>query len=105
MELEIREHSPHDLAGYADVSIAFTVSRVLDVIVRERGLGGFELIERAVETPYVKDYDRIERPENWPRRFDLTHWGLLGAWSEGRRVGSAAIAFQSPEVYLLKNNN
>ena len=102
MALKIREHSRDGMASYADISIAFTVARVLDVTVRTGDPGDFALAERPVEVPYVKDYDRIEHPADWAQRFDLSNWGFFGAWVEGQRVGAAAVVFKTPTVSLLE---
>jgi hypothetical protein len=39
--VEIREHSADDLGAYAEVCSAFEVSRTLEVIVQDGGLGGW----------------------------------------------------------------
>ena len=65
------------------------------------------LVERPVETPWIKDYDgdEGEGPTSWTRRFDLTNWGLLSAWIGGRCVGGAVIAFNTPGVNMLRGQN
>lgn len=105
MSIEIREE-PIDagLADHATVSIAFLVERVFDVELLDGGLSGFSLVERSVERPWIKDYDSddSEGPTRWARRFDITNWGLLSAWTDGGRIGGAVIAFDSPDVNLLR---
>ena len=92
--MEIREESLSYLEEYARVPIAFEVSRVLELSLRDGGIGGFELVERPVTPTFVKDYDAIpgNRPIDWARRFDLSSWGLLSARLDGECVGGAAIA-------------
>ena len=90
------------LDEYARVPIAFTVRRVLDCTAVEGGLGGLALAERAVEAPYVKDYDALESPAQWAERFDLRSWGFVAARLDGRRVGGAAVAFGGDEVHMLE---
>lgn len=104
IRLEISEEPITALAEYACVPISFEVTRVLDVSPREDGHGGFRLTERAIATPWVKDYDAIpgEGPATWPKRFDLSHWGLFAARLSGRRVGGAAVAFQTPGLEMLE---
>jgi GNAT superfamily N-acetyltransferase len=105
MEIEILEEAATGtLAEYARIPIAFEVDRVLDVEVREHGLGGFVLSERKLEAPYVKDYDATfgEGPARWAKRFDLSRWGLLAARVEDRRVGGAAVAFDTPGITMLE---
>lgn len=103
--LEISEEPVADLGEYARIPISFLVSRVHDVSAG--GGRGFVLAERAVESPWVKDYDAIagEGPLTWPGRFDLSHWGVFAAWLSGRRVGGAAVAFRSPGLEILEGRD
>jgi hypothetical protein len=88
MRIEVREEPPAAIAEYAAISIAFEVRRVLDVAVIGGGLGGFALSERAVDAPYVKNYDAGDGgPARWAERFDLSSWGVLGARIGERLVG------------------
>ncbi|HEX8905447.1 MAG TPA: GNAT family N-acetyltransferase [Longimicrobiaceae bacterium] len=104
MNIEIVEETVGALAEYGRVSIAFEVRRVLDVSAPENGLGGLVLAERAVDPPYVKDYDAIagEGPARWAARFDVSRWGFLAARVDGRRVGGAVVAFDTPGVEMLE---
>ncbi len=105
MEIEILEEAATaTLVEYARIPIAFEVDRVLDVEVRDHGLGGFVLSERKLQAPYGKDYDATlgEGPASWAKRFDLSRWGLLAARVEGRRVGGAAVAFDAPGIIMLE---
>ena len=56
----------------------------------------------AEPAPYWKDYDALEAPLKWADRFNLSKWGLLGAFHDRRRVGGALIAFDSEEVEMLE---
>lgn len=109
MDLVIREEPIARLDEHASISIsiAFEVDRVLDVFVRDRGLGGFELRERQLAAPYVKDYDAIAggRPESWGREFDVSNWGLLLARVDGRRSGGAVIAVKTPGLHMLEGRD
>ncbi len=106
---EIREEPirHENLVKHARISIVFKVERILDVIVQQGGLGGFKLIERAIAAPYVKDYDALSAngPAAWARQFDLSNWGLLSAWWDGRRVGGAVIAFNTDGVQMLEGRS
>jgi GNAT superfamily N-acetyltransferase len=100
--IDIIEESMPDLAEYARVPIAFEVSQVLELVELDGGLGGLMLSERAVDIPGTKDYDALEGPESWPARFDLRNWGWFAAREDGRRVGGAAVAFDTPGVEMLE---
>jgi GNAT superfamily N-acetyltransferase len=104
MTIEVREEPMAALAEYARVPIAFEVREILDLSIRDGGLGGFVLTERKVETPWVKDYDGVggEGPPEWVARFDLSNWGLLAARQDGRLVGGAVVAFDSLGVEMLE---
>ena len=92
------------LEEYAGIPIAFEVSRVFDITDQRNGLGGFVLAERILDVPYVKDYDAIdgENPAQWPSRFDMSNWGLFAGRVEGRLVGGAVVAFNTPSLSLLE---
>ena len=94
MSVAIAGIPPAALAEYARVPIAFEVRAILDVAAPDGGLGGLTLAERAVDAPYVKDYDTFEpeHPLHWAARFDLSRWGIFLARADGRCVGGAAVA-------------
>ena len=104
MSIDVREEPiAAALAEYASIPIAFTVRVVLDVLVRESGLGGLMLMPRAVDEPYVKDYDALDGgPAGWPARFDMSSWALFAARREGRMIGGAVVAFDTPGVEMLE---
>ncbi len=104
MRIELREEPIAALADLADIPIAFEVRRVLDVSVRDQGLGGFILTERVVDAPYVKDYDAVEGegPRRWAQRFDVSNWGLILAHVDGERAGAGVVAFDTPGVDMLE---
>jgi GNAT superfamily N-acetyltransferase len=105
MDLEIRQEAttPDSLAEHARISIAFVVDRILEVTLADAGLGGMLLAEAPVGDPYVKDYDTLEGegPTRWATHFDLSNWGMLGAFRGGVRVGGAAIAFRTEDLRML----
>ena len=105
--MEIREELLGHLEEYARIPIAFEVSRILDLSLRDGGIRGFELLERPVTPTFVKDYDAIpgNRPTDWARRFDLSNWGLLSARLDGECVGGAAIARKTPGLLMLEDRS
>lgn len=104
MSIDVCEEPLSALPDYGQISIAFEVDRILACALSERGLGGVVFSEEPVEPTYVKDYDAEAggAPARWASRFDVSHWGLLAARSEGVRVGGAVIAYNTPGVDMLE---
>ena len=102
MPIEVTGEPMPGLAEYASVPISFQVRLVLDAVELDGGLGGLMLTERAVDIPYLKDYDLLDGPETWDGRFDLRNWGWIAAREGGRRVGGAAVAFDTPGLDMLQ---
>lgn len=101
---EIREESIGGLERHGEISIAYEVTKVFDVDLVDGGLGGILLTERSVDAPWTKDYDAADGgPGRWASRFDVTTWGLLGAYDDGKRVGGAVLAFDTPNLHLLRD--
>jgi GNAT superfamily N-acetyltransferase len=102
VSLEVTEvrPTPAELAGYAEVPIAYTVASVLEVELVDGGLGGVRFTERPLDEPWVKDYDALDgaAPTDWPPRFDLDRWGIFVAHDRGRRVGGLAVAFDTRSI-------
>lgn len=107
METKIREEPMTVAAELARIPIAFEVESVFDVSARDGGLGGLVLSERRLDVPYVKDYDALEGegPAQWAGRFDVSNWGLIGAHSDGARIGGAVIAFNTEGVEMLEGRS
>lgn len=101
--VQIIEETAADLAEYASVSIAFYVREQLVVECVNQGLGGLVLRLEPVVAPYVKDYDAApgHHPTAWASRFDMGQWGVLSAMVDGKRVGGAVVAWNTPGVDML----
>jgi hypothetical protein len=102
MRIDVSEERSLSLGDYARIRMPFEVQEVLDVTPLDRGFGGFRLSERKLEVPYLKDYDAIENPLQWPRSFDVSNWGFFAARTDGLRVGGAAVAFNTPGLRMLE---
>ena len=100
MSVSVHEITSDELDEYSSVSIAYEVLTILQPQQIDDGLGGLRLSEEPVKVPYVKDYDtyRDGPPERWLQRFDTRNWGFLVARDEGRTVGGATIAYDTPGV-------
>jgi len=102
-QIEIFEENAAVLPEYEKISIAFAVKTMFSVELVENGLGGVRLIEETLEKPFLKDYDEheTERPSRWAERFDISNWGFFTAFDGEKRVGAAAIALKTPEIFKL----
>lgn len=101
--LAVGEEPIGDLERHGEVSIAFEVTTVFDVDLLDAGLGGMLLAERPVDVPWTKDYDATDGgPKYWASRFDVSTWGLLGAYGDEGRIGGAVIAVDTPNLHMLR---
>jgi GNAT superfamily N-acetyltransferase len=103
MSVEVSEERPVNLEDYAQIRMSLEVLQVLDVVALNDGLGGFTLSERKLQVPYLKDYDAIENPLQWPRSFDMSNWGVFVARSESLRLGGAIVAFDTAGLTMLED--
>jgi GNAT superfamily N-acetyltransferase len=103
MKINTVRETPEILPEYEKISIAFMVKSYFRVELLEKGLGGVRLLEEALKTPFVKNYDAYpeERPSRWAEKFDLSNWGILSAFDGSERIGGAAIAWKTPGVLML----
>lgn len=100
MNVVVTDGPMGEMDEYAHIPIAFEVRSVLEIEVRDEGP---RMHERAVDAPWVKDYDAgEERPQRWPRRFDVSNWRVFRARSGGRLVGGAVVAWDTPGVDMLE---
>ena len=101
MKIDVREQGVSVIPQYATIPIAFEVTSVLDILQDKEGQ--FALKERRLDHPYVKNYDAIdgEGPRHWPRRFDISNWGIFTAHLNGQHVGGAVVAFKTPGLMML----
>lgn len=86
------------------IPIGFEVRSVFEVLAATTGPAEWQLKERRIAVPWLKDYDTIkgEGPTRWARRWNVAQWGLLGAYQGDERVGGAVLAFDTPGVDLLE---
>jgi ribosomal protein S18 acetylase RimI-like enzyme len=106
VEIEIHQEPMAALADYSSISIAFRADRILDVHESERPAGGWSLSERALDAPYIKNYDALDGgPTRWPHRFNLSNWRLFIARFEGKPAGGIVLAYESPDLDLLDGRN
>jgi GNAT superfamily N-acetyltransferase len=110
MPVRLVRVSSGELHRYARVPIRFTVSSRLRIDLVEGGLGGLRLVEEPVDPPYEKDYDTspddIDRPPQWPQRFDTSQWAFwLAEDAAGEPTGAATVAYRTPDVNMLEGRD
>ncbi len=102
--ITIRLESAQDLAGYATISIAYLVDRVL----RPHPTAGWDNpIAESVSPPYLKDYDseRGADPQSWSHRFRLDSWHFLAAYRDDQRVGGLTMVQGDPSIDMLEERD
>lgn len=97
--IELREEPFTEITRHAAIPSVYESGSGLDVLKADEG---YELRERPLVQPHRKDYDLLEDPLEWPARFDVTQWALIGAYEAGARVGGAIAAFATPGVDMLE---
>ncbi len=99
MSLEILQMGTDSLSRYSEVPISFLVESVYRLEPKSDGLGGIELREEPVSSPYIKDYDTLkdQGPTRWLKRFDMSGWGIFMAFDGERHIGGAIVA---PGAYV-----
>ena len=104
--ISIVEETPSSLESYASVSIAYTVSSRYELSLVNSGLQGISIKEVPVRPSYEKDYDAYkgEGPTRW-RKWNLSNWGFLAAYVDGRRIGAAVLASKTDGVNMLEGRS
>jgi len=107
IQSEIVEESASDLPEYARIPISFEVRSVFDVSFLENGRCDFRMSERPISAPWVKDYDVYhgEGPTRWADHWNISNWGFLSAFGNGNRLGSCAIACNTPGCHMLEGRD
>ncbi len=103
--ISIEEHGPDILEEYARTPIRFQVNEYFEIVLKDQGLEGMELVLREVDPPYIKDYDVFEPIISWREQFDLSNWVFLLAKIDGENVGAAAVAYDTKDVNMLQGRD
>ena len=104
MAVNIIEETADVLMEYEKIPIAFRVESRFRAELCEKGLGGIKLVEEPV-TPFIKDYDgfETEKPAQWSKRWDISSWGIISAFEGEKRIGGAAVAWNTPGILMLED--
>ncbi|MFI5200950.1 MAG: GNAT family N-acetyltransferase [Candidatus Kapaibacterium sp.] len=103
--IEIREEvpTPETISNYCTIPMAFRVeSRFIPRLLAD---SKWELDEKHVSQPYIKDYDKDKSPHEWAHRFNLSKWAVLSAYEGDERCGGAIIAFDTPGIGMLEGRS
>lgn len=102
--VRIIEDDVAHIARYASVPIRFTVSQTFTDDAIALMLRGEVASATSVAEPYAKDYDTYadNRPTDWARSMDVSHWTILGAMVGDDRVGGAIVIHNDPTIHLLR---
>jgi GNAT superfamily N-acetyltransferase len=106
--IRVVREAPHSFEEYSRIPIAFDVQAVLDVHAsKSSGSSAFDLTERRLDIPYVKDYDTLpgEGPAAWSARFDTSRWAVFAAYVEHGRVGGAVGVIQPDDTGMLDHQS
>ena len=98
MPIEVIRESSDFLSEYRAVPMTVEVRSRFDI---RPDACGYHLAERQIE-PYIKDYDGVESPLDWPLMFDISNWPFFSALDDGIRVGGAVIAYKTPGLDMLR---
>lgn len=104
MKMHLTEDPITALTEVGLIPGAFEVRSIFEATDQGDRADRILLSEHRLAVPYIKEYDSIKGngPATWAKRFDVSHWGLLGAQAEGRRVGAAVVAFDTPGLDMLE---
>lgn len=91
------------LNEYSKISSTFKVSSILRINHLENGLGGIKIYEENIANPFIKDYDKYEKPIEWKDKWNLENWGLFVAKNDtNETIGGVVIAYDTPEIHMLE---
>lgn len=87
---------------YNMIPSRFLVKSIYRIEEINRGLGGFRLVETAVEKPYFKDYDTDGKEiiAAWAEDLNINDWGIFLSCYNASPAGGVTIAINS-KVYPL----
>ena len=91
---------------YDTIPMLVHVSSVYCIDKINRGLGGFNLVERLIEEPYIKNFctgedESVTRWERW----DISNWGFFMAFDGKRPVGGATVVSRTEEINMLSGRD
>jgi GNAT superfamily N-acetyltransferase len=103
MSILIKAINANQLDDYARIPMVCEVRSVLAIDDFSVGMSNPALREQPIEVPYIKGYDTYADggPLAWPKRFDISKWGLWIGVESGEAVGGVAVAWNTPGIDIL----
>lgn len=97
----VKEESISRLAEYSRIPIRFEVRSIFEIEGDDPQSA--VLVERPVESPWIKDYDEYKGggPTSWPKRWDISNWGLITAYVDRQMVAGCVLAYKTDGVNKL----
>ncbi|MEO0373298.1 MAG: GNAT family N-acetyltransferase [Cyanobacteria bacterium P01_A01_bin.17] len=105
MSFTIVEESIDRLKAYGEIPIRFEVKSIFEIEGNDPETA--TLVEKQLAHPWTNDYDAVagKSPTSWPNRWDITNWGLLVAYADGKRVGGCVLAFNTRGIHKLEGRD
>ena len=102
MKIIIKPVNEETLVEYSRIPISFEVKSKLNIDLIDDGLCGIVLREQKVARPYIKNYDKPEEnPTTWPKRFNISNWGLFLISKGETPIGGVVVVCNTPDVNML----
>ncbi|MEM7657329.1 MAG: hypothetical protein AAF399_14435, partial [Bacteroidota bacterium] len=106
MNIEIESIGWDQLDEYANIPISFEVTSILDVSFESNGIQGIGIKETELESPYLKDYDESETPDDWAKQWDIKNWGFFVAkHSNSGIIAGITVALKTDGLHMLEGRN
>ena len=103
MELIVSDKSILD--EYIKIPISFEVASIFEVDLKEGGLGGYKIIERQIDEPYIKDYDAAKSDPSEPFAFikqrETSPWAFFLKYDNDMPVAGAIAAYNTGWTNML----
>lgn len=106
MNIEIESIAWDQLGEYAKIPISFEVNSILEVSFQSNGINGIDIRETKIKSPYLKNYDDYETPDEWAKKWDTKNWGfLLAKNSKSEIIAGITIALKTKGLNMLEGRN
>lgn len=90
------------LDDYVKVPMSYKVESIYEVISKDDGLAGYDITEKQVDKPYIKDYDEgADDPFKWIKSRDTSKWVYFVIYDNKKPVAGAIVAFDTEGIRML----